>query len=422
MFGGPLLAGGPARRAVAGGRRGYAGAVITPVLEVRTEPIEDPGDLLLHASSDAPLVFLRGTDGIVGLGEAVRLTFSGPTRVADAASAWRRLAASAHVVDAVGLPGSGLVALGSFAFADDSAAASVLIVPSVILGRRGSVSWMTRVDAAHEPPATPLGAPWGVALEPGAMTPPRFRDAVTTAVTGLASAGSALGKVVLARDLVGVLPPAADLRRPLAALHDAYPDTFTFAVDGLFGASPETLVRSSGGRLSARVLAGSAVPAATGLLDSTKNREEHAFAVQSVLDGLRPHTAELVAGDPFVLALPNLTHLATDVTGSLTDASSALDLVGALHPTAAVAGIPTSDALALIAELEPFDRGRYAGPVGWIDGNGDGEWAIALRCAVAADGRVTAYAGAGIVTASDSAAELAETDLKFAPIRDALSH
>ena len=417
-----MLVGGTLRFGWAGGHRGYAGDVITPVLEVRTEPIEDPGDLLLHASPTTPLLFVRGTDGIVGLGEAMRLTFFGPSRVADAASAWRRLAAAAHVVDEVHLPGSGLVGLGSFAFADESRAASVLIVPSVILGRRGGVSWMTRIDDASAPDAAPLGPPWGVALEPGAMTPQRFRDAVTAAVTGpLSAAGALLGKVVLARDLVGALPVGADLRRPLAALHDAYPDTFTFAIDGLFGASPETLVRSSGGRLSARVLAGSAVPDATGLLDSTKNRDEHDFAVQSVLDGLRPHTSALAAGEPFVLSLPNLMHLATDVTGELTDASSALDLVGALHPTAAVAGIPTLDALALIAQLEPFDRGRYAGPVGWIDGNGDGEWAIALRCAVAADGRVTAYAGAGIVAASDAAAELAETDLKFAPIRDALA-
>jgi menaquinone-specific isochorismate synthase len=395
--------------------------VITPVLEVRTEPISDPGDLLLHAAPGDPLVFLRGADGLVGQGEALRLTFVGRHRVAEAAAAWRALSAAAVVDDRVGVPGTGLVAFGSLAFADESAVESVLIVPSVIIGRRDGLSWMTRVatTAPVAPTPTPLGPPWSVALAPGAMTPERYHDAVAAAVTALEHHD--LEKVVLARDLVGAVPPGVDRRRPLDSLHTAYPDTFTFAVAGLFGASPETLVRSSRGQLSARVLAGSARPGATGLLESVKNRDEHDFAVRSVLDGLRPHTTALGASEPFVLALPNLTHLATDVTGTLSDASSALDLVGALHPTAAVAGIPTAAALTLIAEAEAFDRGRYAGPVGWIDGNGDGEWAIALRCAQLTDERVTAYAGAGIVAASDPATELAETDLKFAPIRAALS-
>ncbi|MGL5826115.1 MAG: chorismate-binding protein, partial [Nocardioides sp.] len=130
---------------------------------------------------------------------------------------------------------------------------------------------------------------------------------------------------------------------------------------------------------------------------------------------------------PFALDLPNLWHLASDITGTLTDGSSALDLIAALHPTAAVAGNPRQAALDLIARLEPFDRGRYAGPVGWVDGAGDGEWAIALRCAAlsqsqdsaSAELRVTAYAGAGIVTDSDPQHELAETELKFRPIIDA---
>lgn len=392
------------------------------MLQVRTEPIPDPGELLLNASPADPLVFLRGTDGIVGRGFALRLTFRGAGRIAEAATAWRQISSAAIVDDAVGLPGTGLVAFGSIAFDDDSSAESVLVVPSVIVGRRDGMAWMTVVESASsviEP--VRLGPPWSATLEPGAMNPDRFRDAVAAAVLELGASTEPVEKVVLARDLVGAVPDGADLRRPLHALHDAYPDTFTFAVAGLFGASPETLVRSSGGRLSARVLAGSALPDATGLLESTKNRHEHEFAVRSVLDGLRAHTTQLHASEPFVLALPNLTHLATDVTGSLSDASSALDLVAALHPTAAVAGIPTTAALEVIRRLETFDRGRYAGPVGWIDGNGDGEWAIALRCAQIEGDRVTAYAGAGIVAASAPDTELAETDLKFAPIRTALA-
>lgn len=392
------------------------------MLQVRTEPIPDPGELLLNASPADPLVFLRGTDGIVGRGFALRLTFRGAGRIAEAAIAWRRISSAAIVDDAVGLPGTGLVAFGSIAFADDSSAESVLVVPSVIVGRRDGMAWMTVVESAPAAlESVALGPPWSADLVPGAMTPDRFRDAVAAAVLELGASTEPVEKVVLARDLVGAVPDGADLRRPLHALHDAYPDTFTFAVAGLFGASPETLVRSSGGRLSARVLAGSALPDATGLLESTKNRHEHEFAVRSVLDGLRAHTTQLQASEPFVLALPNLTHLATDVTGSLSDASSALDLVAALHPTAAVAGIPTTAALEVIRRLETFDRGRYAGPVGWIDGNGDGEWAIALRCAQIEGDRVTAYAGAGIVAASAPDTELAETDLKFAPIRTALA-
>jgi menaquinone-specific isochorismate synthase len=124
---------------------------------------------------------------------------------------------------------------------------------------------------------------------------------------------------------------------------------------------------------------------------------------------------------PFTLKLPNLWHLATDIEMQLGDDASALDLVAALHPTAAVAGSPRDAALELIAELEPFDRGRYAGPVGWIDHDGDGEWVIALRCArIDDDGSLTAYAGAGIVIDSDPDSELAETRMKFRPIADAL--
>src|SRR5690606_22142087 len=153
--------------------------------------------------------------------------------------------------------------------------------------------------------------------------------------------------------------------------------------------------------------------------------------VQSVLSTLRPHTRALAASEqPFLLKLPNVFHLATDIEAELSDGASVLDLVGAVHPTAAVAGTPTQAAIAQIRRLEPFDRGRYAGPVGWVDGDGDGEWAIALRCAQFGDGTdasaadalaVTAFAGAGIVAGSDPETELLETRVKFRPIVDALA-
>src|SRR5690606_7692410 len=157
---------------------------------------------------------------------------------------------------------------------------------------------------------------------------------------------------------------------------------------GVVGASPETLVTVKSGVVSARVLAGTRGRGAHAsddeaitaeLLSSEKDRNEHRFAVDSVLEALKPHTTTLEAADAFALELPNLWHLATDVRGDLDGGASTLDLVRSLHPTAAVAGTPTPRAVEGIREIEPFDRGRYAGPVGWIDGNGDGEFAIALR-------------------------------------------
>jgi menaquinone-specific isochorismate synthase len=381
-----------------------------------------------------PLGFIRNGDGIVGLGVALRLEFSGASRLQDAAEAWRAVVAAATVTGPVARAGTGLVAFGSFAFADDSDSTSVLIVPSLVVGRRGDVSWMTRIgDAGAElPEYGALGRPFPVTFSAGLMTAEGYETAVSAVVRSIAS--GAARKVVIARDLNAEIPDDADLRISLGALAAAYPDTFTFGVDGMIGSSPETLVRARNGMVSARVLAGSAARgtdptsdarAAAALANSPKDLAEHAFALSSVLDSLGPRSSQLVANrQPFPLQLRNIWHLASDVTGALTDDSSAIDLLAAMHPTAAVAGDPTDAALALITQLEPFDRGRYAGPVGWVDGNGDGEWAIALRCAQvspAQDGSrtVTAFAGAGIVGESDPSRELAETELKFRPIVDA---
>lgn len=391
---------------------------------VSTEASSDHGPLIARLGSRHPLAFLRNSDGIVGLGETLRLEFTGRTRITDAAAAWRTLASQSTVADAVGLPGTGLVAFGSFAFADSSAATSVLIVPAVILGRRDGVSWVTRIGAA--PAAEPAGEPFTATFSEGSLDGAGYASAVADAVGRIAAGGAR--KVVLARDVVASIPADADLRLPLARLAETYPDTFTFAVAGLMGSSPETLARTTGGTVTARVLAGSAARGADATADATaastlaasrKDAEEHAFAIRSVLESLAPISASLTSTSPFPLRLPNLWHLASDVTGTLTRGSSALDIIAALHPTAAVAGAPTAVALDIIAELEPFDRGRYAGPVGWVDGNGDGEWAVALRCAQVDGERVTAYAGAGIVAGSEPARELAETTLKLRPIVEA---
>ncbi|MFJ3393853.1 isochorismate synthase [Leifsonia aquatica] len=410
-------------------------------LSVETTPLDDVRQLIPYIDSRTPLLWLRKGEGIAGIGEALRLEFSGPDRIADASAAWRETVAAATIADAVRTPGTGLVAFGTFAFADESAATSTLIVPEIVLGRRDGRSWITRIrrvdanaaaapasTASALPPRTPLGDEYRLSLLPGTLGKDGYRQAVSAAVARIREHD--LSKTVLARDLAGHLPLESDLRRALVELALGYPECWTFAVDGLVGSSPETLVRVHHGTVTARVLAGTisrgadAVAdhdAAVTLASSTKDQEEHRFAVASVLEALRPHSADLDASDlPFTLKLPNLWHLATDVAGTLSDGASSLDLADALHPTAAVAGTPRQDALAVIRELEPFDRGRYAGPVGWVGGDGDGEWAIALRCAqVDPDGDLTAYAGAGIVADSDPERELAETTMKFRPIVEA---
>ncbi|KQR64971.1 isochorismate synthase MenF [Frigoribacterium sp. Leaf172] len=401
-----------------------------PSLSVRSTRIDHISPLLDVVDRRNPLVFVRGGAGMAGIGEALRLEFTGPTRMTDAADAWRAVAARASVDDEVGVPGSGLIAFGSFAFDDESTDTSVLIVPRIVLGRRDGVAWITRVDGAETPAATPVGASVRLRLSDGALTADGYADAVARAVEAIGR--GEVSKVVLARDLVGRIPAEADLRLVAATLLTAYPDCYTFAVDGLIGASPETLVRTERGEVTARVLAGSAARgvdatsderAAHALATSPKDLDEHSYALRSLLLSLGRHADGIVTAEqPFTLKLPNLWHLASDVRGRLTDGSSSLDLIASLHPTAAVAGTPTPEALALIRELEPFDRGRYAGPVGWVGADGDGEWAIALRCAqVHPDGTVRAFAGAGVVVDSVPDREVAETRMKFQPVVGAFS-
>ncbi|WP_341997137.1 chorismate-binding protein [Microbacterium sp. LWH7-1.2] len=425
-----------------------------PELVVETREIEHVDDLLAYASPDEPLAWLRRGDGIVGIGSVggyrrdprVPLGVDAAT-LRSPADHWRHLAATAEIDDPVGLPGTGLVAFGTLVFDERSAATSLLTIPQAVIGRHRGRSWVTRIrqthvsrpDPAVEP--TPYGPYWSATLGPGTLNPAGYQAAVREAVDAIVR--GELEKVVLARDLVGTIPAGADLRRLVRALADDYPDTWTFAVDGLIGASPETLVTASRGVVTARVLAGT-IPrgadahddteASTTLAHSGKDLDEHRYAVQSVLATLGPHVRHLRADpEPFTLKLPNLWHLATDLAGDLADHASALDLVAALHPTAAVAGTPTEAALDLIRRLEPFDRGRYAGPVGWVDGDGNGEWAIALRCAqiggppprnlatYSATIPVVAHAGAGIVAQSNPDKELLETRVKFRPIVDALA-
>ncbi|NLT25087.1 MAG: chorismate-binding protein, partial [Microbacteriaceae bacterium] len=238
-------------------------------------------------------------------------------------------------------------------------------------------------------------------------------------------------------DAIGRIRPDADRRSLVRRLATAYPETWTYAVDGLTGASPEMLVRVLGREVATRVLAGTLArgrdersdeAARAALAGSAKNLHEHRLAVDSALESLRALDShdDLLGGltaspEPFVLGLPNVWHLASDIRGTLPASASILDLVEALHPTAAVGGTPRAESQAAIDELEPFDRRRYAGPAGWVSADGDGEWVIALRGAeIDPDGAVTAYAGGGIVATSEIDEEWDETIAKLAPIADAL--
>lgn len=365
-------------------------------------------------------VWRHGDEARYGFGIAARLVFGGADRIAHAASAWRALAAAARVDSDV--EGAAPVAFGTFAFSDASTAESVLLLPRLVL--------VLRAEGSHRIELPPLTASAPSATRPAqpAFAPEAYERAVEEAVRRI-RAGD-LEKVVLARDLV-LDAPGFDLDAALAMLADRYRGAWVFAIDGVFGASPETLATVGGGLVTSRVLAGTApraddpvIDAAKrdALLDSPKNRFEHALAVDSLLLTLGGATDDLVIGRPFALGLPNVWHLATDATARIRPDLGVLDLVALLHPTAAVAGSPRSAALAAIGVLEPFDRRRYAGPVGWIDGQGDGEWAIALRSAeVEGPDRIRAFAGAGVVADSDAHQELEETGWKFEPVQEAVA-
>jgi len=222
------------------------------------------------------------------------------------------------------------------------------------------------------------------------------------------------------------------LQRHLA---DEYPSTWVFSHSGLVGATPELLVRLNKSLVTSRVLAGTIrktgdderdLALAGSLARSSKDLEEHEYAVRSVADALQPFCSSTnVPESPFVLHLSNVMHLATDVTGVLADTSQPadiFDLVSHLHPSAAVCGTPTETAQRTIDEIEGISRGRYAGPIGWVDARGDGELGIALRCGqISPDQKsIRIYAGCGIVAGSDPEREYAESQAKLLPMRTAL--
>ena len=407
-------------------------------LRVETRELATPAgfDITSHFPEN-PTVFIRNGQGIIGFGEAARFETSGPDRISELASIWRDQVSLSDITDSMRIPCTGLVAFGSATFSADSALNSVLVIPRIVLGTRDGRTWITKITPEGEAELSDefytkvmnYRQNPKLSFVEGAMTSQGFMEASDKAISKI-RAGK-IQKVVLAREILAQLPQGFDVRSVLSSLAKKYPSCWIYSVAGNFGASPELLVRASHGQVSARVLAGTTSRGATEesdkaqseeLVASDKNLQEHRFAVDSMVDALRPFCISVDTDDkPFSLALPDLWHLASDVYGKLKSNTSVLDLAAFLHPTAAVAGTPRSAAQELIAELEPFDRGGYAGPVGWIGADGDGEWAIAIRGGFIEDNVVTAYAGCGLVADSEPVAELAETDLKFAPVRGALS-
>ena len=412
-------------------------------LVARTTPIDDPGPLDAYLGEATGVAWLRRGDGLVGLGEVCRLT---TTDASAADTWWREFCASLDVENALpDVAGTGPLMFGSLAFdPGHTSSSSIFVVPGMIIGRRDGRSWLTRVfdpgqesgsqsnvdEAVPRPHRSHAPAP---AAHLGSSTP-LDRDAWRTAVArAIDRLDATFTKVVMARAVDIQTSSPIDQQQLVRELSATYPTCWTFCLDGLVGASPEMLVRRDHGLAMSRVLAGTIRregadetdhALARALAESSKNLAEHEFSVASVASALARYcTAMNVPDAPSVLQLPNVLHLASDITGVVQGDASALDLAIALHPTAAVCGTPTDLARATIAELEGFDRGRYAGPVGWQDAAGDGEFAIALRCGQidqVSRQSIRLYAGCGIVDGSDPAEEYEETQAKLIPMEQAL--
>ena len=367
------------------------------------------------ASSPAPTAGARCTRQAA--------TSSSPAPTSDAARPGKTTPASFPAGDA-----PSPVLFASFAFR--SPARSVAFVPALTLIDEAGARWaitagigqapdpLAAVDAALAEARTAPRVPDSLTFGQGSMSRTQWRDSVQAMAARLRE--GAADKAVMARDMTIRCPHGFDERFLLERLSDLYPSTWRFSVDSLVGASPEMLIAAACGTASSRVLAGTCKPGeGQALASSAKDLREHELASESVSSILERLCLDVRAQGPFLLALPNVTHLATDIHARL-GAAHLLDLVAALHPTAAVCGTPRDAAMRLIEELEDTERGRYSGPVGWVDTAGDGEFAIALRCGLASGTRLRLFAGAGIMPDSDPDLELTETEAKMRPLLDAL--
>lgn len=409
-------------------------------LRITTRAIDDPGDLLRRLPERDGAAWVRGGDGLVGLGTAVRIDPGpGPDRFGHARAQLDALQSAATISDEVDLPGTALVAFVSCTFADDDSG-SVVVVPQQVLGRRDGQSWLTTIESSSTAPGSGTDErqlPPDLGPPPPTQDRPRFAGSSLPDLHWLVGVADAirrleagdLDKVVLARDHALWARAPFQVRGVTARLAAKFPDCFTFAVQGLVGATPELLLRRFGDVVTSEALAGTAPRGTTDLEDadlarkllgSAKDAREHQLAADSVDAVLRPRCSAFERDEPRLKVLDNLQHVATAFRGVLARPEHLLDVVADLHPTAAVGGTPTGRALEVIRELEGMDRGRYAGPVGWVDGTGNGELGIALRCAELSGARARLFAGAGIVVGSLPEDELEETRIKLRAMQSVL--
>jgi len=365
---------------------------------------------------------------LLGLGRAVRLgPCGGRRRFETFASQLEELFSEADIQDEVDLPGSGPVSFGSFTF-DESDPESAIVIPQVVYGVSDDIAWKTEMSL--DPTETDLreAGEDKTAGDAGPTAVSEWHRIFSVAQKALGQ--GALEKVVLARKVALHLKNEPDEGSIVRHLCKAYPGCFTFAFEGFAGASPELLVRRLGDVVDSMPIAGSA-PRGTNsdederlgaeLIASAKNQAEHEITKRDVVGKLAEFCSHLeVEAEPSLLLLENVQHLSTKVQGKLRGKWNALQLAGALHPTAAVCGLPEPEAMELIRAVEDFGRGRYAGPIGWMDHRGDGEWAIALRCAELGNTSASLFAGAGILHDSEEAVEFEETEFKLQAMLSAL--
>lgn len=406
------------------------GKLIPPGLSALTRELKDVRPLSLIRPRG--FVWITGDSGLVAWGEAARIDCgTGSDRFKTAASQLDRLFDHVETENPYeDIEGTGPIAFGSFTF-DSETPGSSIVLPKVIVRWVGQDAWVTNVG--EEPPEIA-----GESRNSADRTPndisirsdtEQWLNAARKALELIRA--EQLEKVVLARKVDVRGQHDFDIPEIIRGLAERYPSCFTFAFEELVGASPELLVRLRGTAVESIPLAGSAPRGggpeddkllADALLASEKNLLEHRLAVESVVTPLN-ELCHMVEADPRpeVLRLSGVQHLATHVTGQLHTPLSSLELAGVLHPTAAVCGTPREVAMQAIRDLEGQDRGRYSGVTGWVDDHGDGEWAIALRCAEIAGSDASVFAGSGIVRGSVEEEELAETNLKLEAILSAIS-
>ena len=395
---------------------------------------EHPVLTSVNTKLDLVNAWVRSGDGLVGFGEYKKFEVKGENRFKEAKSWWEERVSEFKIQNNVHGSGTGPILFSSFSF--DPNEISVLVIPEILIGQKNGKSWITWIGDAKQPNLEKINtAPVSgeIKWQEGSISEQAWQSQVSSAINAIKS--NKLEKVVLARDVTATSKTEIGVRSLLQRLEIEYPSTWIFLVDGLIGATPELLVRLSKSLVTSRVLAGTIrktgnedrdLTLAASLAKSSKDLEEHEYAVRSVADALAPFCSSTnVPEAPFVLHLSNVMHLATDVTGVLNDSAKQSDiftLIAQLHPSAAVCGTPALEAKKLIVELEQMNRQRYAGPVGWIDANNDGEIAIALRCGQLSNDRnsIRIFAGCGIVAGSDPATEFAESQAKLMPMRTAL--